>query len=76
MSLPSHSRNGADASMSCARMVSLREYQVLSAPKMLHVPSVTMKGGSLSLVTSSPLRAPQSRPTISPAAKAMGTGMP
>jgi len=32
--------------MSTARIVSEREYQVLSAPKMLQVPSVTMNGGS------------------------------
>ena len=41
-------RKGAAASTSCWRMVSLREYQRLSAPKMLQVPSVTMNGGSRS----------------------------
>ena len=38
--------------MSCERMVSEAEYQRLSAKKIDQVPSVTMKGGSLSRVTS------------------------
>ena len=62
--------------MSWERIVSLLEYQVLSAPKMLQVPSVTMKGGSLSRVTMRPLRKPQARPTSSPSGKAMITGTP
>ena len=45
-------RKGAAASTSCCRMVWLCEYQRLSAPKMLQVPSVTMNGGSRRQVTS------------------------
>ncbi len=40
-------RNGASAATSCARIVCEPLYQRNTAPKMLQVPSVTMKGGSL-----------------------------
>ena len=64
--VPSHCSSGAVFSMSCARMVSLCEYQRLSAKKMVQVPSVTMKGGSVSRVTSKPLISPQSRAHAEP----------
>ena len=47
--LPVHSSR---SDMSVPRIVSLLEYQRLSAKKMFSVPSVTMNGGSLRLVTS------------------------
>ena len=62
--------------MSGCRMVSDCEYQTLSAPKMLHVPSVTMKGGSFSRVTISPLTKPHAVPTSSPSGNATATGTP
>src|SRR5215813_9677325 len=74
--VPVHCRKGAVSSMSCARMVSLPEYQRLSAKKMLQLPSVTMNGGNLSRVTSSPLIDPQTTPTTNPAMKAIGSGSP
>ena len=66
---PVHCRNGAVASISWERIVSLPEYQRLSAKKMLQVPSVTMKGGRRSRVTRKPLMAPQITPTSRPDAE-------
>ena len=43
---------------------------------MLQVPSVTMKGGSRSSVTSTPLIKPQARRRARPSGKAIGTGTP
>ena len=52
--------------MSEPRTVSLLETTELSEKKMLSVPSVTMNGGSLSRVTSKPLRAPIAVPQTQP----------
>ncbi len=43
---------------------------------MLQVPSVTMNGGSLILVTRKPLTKPQAVPTASPIGNAISTGTP
>ena len=43
---------------------------------MLHVPSVTMKGGSLTSATSTPLMKPQTMPVRNPSAKATSGGQP
>src|SRR5882724_1037158 len=74
--VPSTCRNGAAFATSCERMVSEAEYQRLSAKKIDQVPSVTMKGGSLSRVTSTPLTAPQPPPAAMPISSASGTGRP
>src|SRR5215475_5765588 len=63
--MPVNCRNGADSSISCARIVSLPEYQRLRAKKMLQVPSLTMNGGKSSRVTSTALRRPPPMPTTS-----------
>ena len=48
-----------------------------SEVKMLRVPSVTMNGGSLTRVTSAPLRKPGSAPTTAtPTSSASGPGTP
>ena len=62
--------------MSVPRIVSLCEYQRFSAKKMFSVPSVTMNGGSLSRVTSSPLSRPQAVPTTNPSSRASRPGSP
>jgi hypothetical protein len=48
----------------------------LSAKKIDQVPSVTMKGGSRKLVTSTPFMAPQIAPTATPMPSASGAGTP
>src|SRR6266404_5406615 len=74
--VPSTCRNGAAFATSCERMVSEAEYQRLSAKKIDQVPSVTMKGGSLSRVTRTPFIAPQPPPAAMPIRSARGAGRP
>ena len=50
--------------------------KITSAKKIFHVPSVTIKGGSLSRVTSNPLNAPVAIPEIKPIAIAGNVGIP
>ena len=71
--LPVHSSSDG---MSVPRIVSLWEYQRLSAKKMFSVPSVTMNGGSRSRVTSAPLSRPQAVPTPKPSSSASRPGSP
>ena len=52
------------------------EYSCVIAKAMLNMPSVTMKGGSLMRVTSSPLASPNSAVTAMPQATASGQGRP
>ncbi len=52
------------------------EYSRPSAVKMLRVPRVTMNGGSLNRVTSTPLRRPPRVPTAKPASRASQPGQP
>ena len=68
--------SGAWASMSWLRMLSPPDSQSTSAKKIDQVPSVTMKGGSLILATSVPLRRPQRPPTTSPIGIATIAGTP
>ena len=62
--------------MSEPRMVSLRLTTEFSEKKMLSVASVTMNGGSLSRVTSSPLIDPIARPHRKPTISARPPGSP
>ena len=57
-------------------MVCAPEYSCVAANAMLSVPSVTMKGGSLILVTSRPLIRPNSMVTAIPQAIATGAERP
>ena len=57
-------------------MVCAPEYSCVAANAMLSVPSVTMKGGSLILVTKRPLTKPNSMVTAMPQAMATGAERP
>ena len=50
--------------------------KITSAKNIFQVPSVTMKGGNLSRVTSRPLNAPVAIPDIKPIAIAGSVGIP
>ena len=73
---PNQSNAGAVASISEFRIDSDPEYQSLSAVNTDKVPSVTIKGGNLTLATKKPLKAPIKVPIAIPAAIASGSGTP
>ena len=73
---PMARRNGALSCRSPLRIDSEREYHVFRAVKIDSVPSVTMKGGIRSRVTSRPFTQPHKVPTARPATNPTSTGMP